>query len=293
MLQVIDRKGWVNQGVSVVVLREDLKHPYVSGNKGLKLKYHLLAFKASGKKTVVSFGGAFSNHLVALAAAAAENGFQSIGIVRGEEVSNPYLAFMRDQGMRLHFVSREDYRLKDDASFRKALLSELQKKELIKIESEAFFIPEGGGGEYGMKGASEVISNIPDDTNFIACACGTGTTIAGIASAMKSHQRAIGISALKAEGFFEKVLTGYGIPEIRAAFHYDYHFGGFAKYDDTLVKFCRDFTAETNVPVEPVYTGKLFFGINDLIEKGYFPGGSKIVVLHSGGIYPFTRAGDV
>jgi len=291
MLQVINRKGWENRGVSVAVLREDLKHPYVSGNKGIKLKYHLLAFKTSGKKTVVSFGGAFSNHLVALAAAAAENGFQTIGIVRGEEVSNAYLSFMKDKGMLLHFVSREDYRLKDDVSFQMVLLSELRNKGLIKYESEVFFIPEGGGGEYGIKGASEIMSNIPDETDFIACACGTGTTIAGIASAMKSHQRAIGISALKAEGLFEKVFADYGIPSTSADFHYGYHFGGYAKYDDNLVRFCHDFTRETGIPVEPVYTGKLFFGINDLIENGYFPKGSNIVVLHSGGVYSFTRFG--
>jgi 1-aminocyclopropane-1-carboxylate deaminase len=288
-LEIINYPPWEKTGIEVTVLREDLVHPFITGNKYRKLKYNLIDFKNSGKKIILSFGGAFSNHLVAVAASSYENGFKSIGIIRGEDIDNDYISFMRSCGMTLHFISRSDYRLKTKGEFLIKLEKELIEKKLIQSLDELFILPEGGSNDAAVKGASEIMNDIPEETEFIACACGTGATISGISKTLQVHQKALGISVLKANDYFENEVIRFGGEIKKITFINDYHFGGYAKKDISLMNFCKNFTNISNIPVEPVYTGKLFFGIDDLIKKNYFSKGTRVTLIHTGGIFNFTR----
>lgn len=288
-LQTVRFGDWEKKGIQVSVLREDLVHPYISGNKGRKLKYNLIDFFESGKKTILTFGGAFSNHLIATAAAGREYGFESIGIVRGDEIKNPYLDFMQSCGMKLHFISREDYRNKTDSNTQIKILESLLLKSVIKDLDDVFIIPEGGANYAAVKGASEIMEEISGDTSFICCACGTGATVAGLSLGLKTGQQLIAIPVLKASGFLKSAVEELGGNVVRMIIKEEYHFGGYAKKDKTLLSFCENFYAETEIPTEPVYTGKLFFAVNDMINSGYFKQGDKINLIHTGGIYPFSN----
>jgi 1-aminocyclopropane-1-carboxylate deaminase len=278
ILQLIDR--W--KDFQVNILRDDLVHPYLSGNKWRKLKYNLSDFRTSGKKTVVTFGGAYSNHLVATAAASKIFSFESIGIVRGEKVSNDYLNFIEGCGMKLLFINRNDYRLKDDPEFVQSFL----KKSGMNAD-ECFMIPEGGSNEAAVKGVSEIFFDI-GETDFVLCACGTGTTLAGIARTLKPGQKAIGITVLKAPGYIENQVKLFNGNCENVIVFDDYHFGGYAKSNAELEVFCKSFTGHTKIPIEPVYTGKAFYALEDLLKKNYFEKGSRITVVHTGGIFDFT-----
>ena len=286
-LEKVNYPNWNSDEISINVLREDLVHPYISGNKSRKLKYNIIDFKNSGKKTLVTFGGAFSNHLVATAASAKENHFDAIGIVRGEEVENIYLHFIKGTGMRLHFISRADYRMKSDAKIIVKILEDLLHKKWINNMDDVFILPEGGANQAAVKGASEIMNEIPEDCNLIACACGTGATIAGISKNLLPHQQAFGISILKVKNYFEKEIQRMGGSINKIIVNDEYHFGGYAKKNKILLDFCDDFTEKTQIPLEPVYTGKLFFAINDLIKKDYFKKGTKVTLIHTGGIFSF------
>jgi 1-aminocyclopropane-1-carboxylate deaminase len=289
ILQPVNFCDWKNSGISVTVLREDLVHAFFSGNKYRKLKYNLINFRNSGKKIILTFGGAFSNHLVATAAAVRENEFACIGIIRGEDISNSYIEFMKSCGMKLHFISRSDYRNKMEESFFKKLTGQLIERKFIQTAEELFVIPEGGTNAAAVKGASEIMDDIPIDTDYIACACGTGGTLAGISLKLLPHQNAIGVSVLKADGYFQNEINRLGGNPANLLFSYDYHFGGYAKAEKKLLDFCERFTKETSIPIEPVYTGKLFFAIDDLIRKNYFKKGSKVTLIHTGGIFNFEQ----
>lgn len=266
------------KGISLVIKREDLIHPFVSGNKFRKLKYNLLQAKAEKQSCLLTFGGAFSNHIAAVAYAGKEYGFQTIGIIRGEELatkieSNPTLKFAQECGMQLEFVSREDYRLKTELTF----LEQLEKKY-----GSFYLIPEGGTNELAIKGCEEILTNEDAVFDYIGCAIGTGGTISGIINSVLSHQKVLGFPALKGD-FLQDEIRNF-VQNENWELITDYHFGGYGKINSDLVEFINWFFEQTQIPLDPVYTGKMVFGIVDLIEKNYFPENSKILVIHTGGL---------
>lgn len=269
--------------VEVVIKREDLLHPEVSGNKFRKLKYNLLKAKADGYNTLLTFGGAFSNHLAATAAAGFLFGFKTIGVIRGDELAfnfaqtlsqNPTLRLAHHYGMHFKFVSRTLYRLKNSANF----------SANLHAEFGAFYeLPEGGTNDLAIKGCEEILK--PQDVAFdyICLAVGTGGTISGIINASQKHQKVLGFPALKGN-FLTSEIKNMIKPKVNWQLINDYNFGGYAKVSKELITFINEFKTETNIPLDAVYTGKMMFGLADLIRKGSFKKGSKILVIHTGGL---------
>jgi 1-aminocyclopropane-1-carboxylate deaminase len=266
IIQKISTGIFSEKNVEVFVLRLDLIHPQISGNKWFKLKYNLEEAKKQGYHTILTFGGAFSNHIHAAAVACHQAGFQSIGVIRGEKNSehNFTLSEAKNYGMDLHFVSREDYRRKDQTDFIARLKEQF---------GDFYLIPEGGDNKSGEKGCGEILPE-QNDFDYIVCAVGTGTTFRGIKNSLKPAQKLIGISVLKGHGDLNSqdgIIAGY-------------HFGGYAKHTPELLSFKEQFENETDVPLDYVYTSKLFYAVNDLILKGKIPENSKVLVVHSGGL---------
>ena len=247
-------------GVNLFILRLDLIHPTISGNKWYKLKYNLEEAKKQKKETLLTFGGAFSNHIAATAAVGKEFGFKTIGIIRGDELKeeeNKTLRFAKECGMELHFVSREDYGEKKIPS------------PLTQQLNNFYLLPEGGTNELAVKGCAEIISHINIPFDFVCSAVGTGGTIAGIISSLKENQKAIGFSVLKGGEFLKDEIRKF-IPSPlpppegdKWEINTDYHFGGYAKHTLELLKFIADFEKQNNIPLEHVYTGKMMFAIYD------------------------------
>ncbi|HEY8402421.1 MAG TPA: pyridoxal-phosphate dependent enzyme [Cytophagaceae bacterium] len=267
--------------VTLFVKRDDLIHPIVSGNKWRKLKYNLEEVRRQNKDTILTFGGAYSNHIHATAAACKLSGLRSIGVIRGEkqEVLNPTLAYATEAGMYLEYMDRQTYRNKET----EAVLQGLKDKF-----RDVFIIPEGGGNVLGAKGCKEIVAEIPEDFDYICCACGTGTTLAGITASLTGNQTAVGFSSLKGGDFLKgqvlKLLGELNSTNTQFELITNYHFGGYGKIKRELVEFIDAFQQRTQVPLEPVYTGKMIFGIYDLLEKGYFKQGARIVIVHTGGL---------
>ena len=266
------------KGISLVIKREDLIHPFVSGNKFRKLKYNLLQAKAENQSTLLTFGGAYSNHIAAVAYAGKENDFQTIGIIRGDELadkkaSNPTLKFAQECGMQLEFVSREAYRLKTEVAF----LEQLEQKH-----GSFYLIPEGGTNSLAVIGCEEILTKEDAVFDYVVCAIGTGGTISGIINSALSHQKVLGFPALKGE-FLQDEIRNF-VHNDNWELITDYHFGGYAKVNDELIAFINWFFEQTQIPLDPVYTGKMVFGIFDLITKNYFPENSKILLIHTGGL---------
>lgn len=265
--------------LQVFIKREDLNHPFVSGNKWWKLKYNLEEAKSLGYSTLLTFGGAHSNHIYATAAAAKEVGLKAIGIIRGDELTgqdNATLRFAHEQGMDLHFISREDYRNKNERDFTDNLINKFGK---------VFLIPEGGTNDFAVRGVEEfglqLINEI--DFDYLCCAVGTGGTLAGFIRALPD-KKLIGFSSLKGnflEPEVKKLILTYAP---NWSINNDYHFGGYGKHNQLLLDFITKAERDFNFPLEHVYTGKMFFGIVDLVAKQYFSKGSKILLLHSGGM---------
>lgn len=264
--------------IQLDVLREDVNHPLIQGNKFRKLKYNLIEAKAQNHNTLLTFGGAFSNHIHATAAAGKAFGFQTIGVIRGEELRdkklNHTLQEAQDFGMKFNFVSREDYRQKH---------SEIFLNQLKTDFPNAYILPEGGTNELAVKGCEEILSERTQSYDFICVAMGTAGTISGIIKASENHQKILGFPALKATGFLKNEIRKY-TDKTNYEIINAYHFGGYAKFSHELITFVHDFYAKTQIPLEPVYTGKLFYGVHDLIQKGYFAKGTKILAVHSGGL---------
>ncbi len=268
----------VYSSTHVTIKRLDQIHPQISGNKFFKLKYNFLAAQQLGYKNILTFGGAFSNHIAATAYAAHHFGFKSVGIIRGEELANKVLnhtlSTAQQFGMQLHFVSREKYRLKDTEIF----LEELQKQY-----PNTYLIPEGGTNDLAIKGCKEILTE-QDLANFdvICCAVGTGGTITGLIEASTLHHHILGFSALKGSFLTDEIaqLTNKQNWKILD----DYSCGGYAKTNDELFQFIERFEKKYQIPLEHIYTGKMMFGIFDLIQKDYFPKNSRILVIHSGGL---------
>jgi 1-aminocyclopropane-1-carboxylate deaminase len=268
-----------SNGISLFIKREDLIHPFVSGNKFRKLKYNLLQAKAENQETLLTFGGAFSNHIAAVAFAGKENGFRTIGIIRGEELTgkiaeNPTLQFAQNCGMQLEFVTREAYRYKNEVAF----LNDLHQKH-----GRFYTIPEGGTNELAVKGCEEILTE--DDVQFdYVCTCvGTGGTIAGIINSALPHQKVLGFPALKGD-FLQNEIRIFAKENPNWELITDYHFGGYGKVNQELISFINAFYKNNNVPLDPIYTGKMVFGVMDLIEKNYFSNNSKILLIHTGGL---------
>ena len=269
-------------GVSLYIKREDKIHSFISGNKYRKLKFNLEAAKKFGFKTLLTFGGAFSNHIAAVAFAGQEFGFKTIGVIRGEELANkvegnPTLKFAKQCGMQFKFVSRESYRNKTSEDFFKNL-----KDEFLHF----YTIPEGGTNALAIKGCEEILIEADSDFDYICCAVGTGGTISGLINCSKPGQQVLGFPALK--GYFLKEDISKFVANTHWELITDYHFGGYAKINGDLIAFINQFKKDYNMPLDPVYTGKMLFGIFDLIEKGYFPKGSKILAIHTGGLQGIT-----
>lgn len=264
--------------VRLFIKREDQIHPFVSGNKYRKLKYNLEEAVSLGFETLLTFGGAFSNHIAAVAAAGKIKGLKTIGVIRGEELvtkisTNPTLKFAQEQGMRLHFVSREAYKNKISRSF----------FEDLKSRFGTFYtIPEGGTNALAVKGCEEILMPKDKKFDYICCSVGTGGTISGIINASESQQQILGFPALKGD-FLKDIIRKFAIKS-NWELQTDCHFGGYAKINEGLVEFINQFKDEQGIALDPVYTGKMLFGIIDLIEKGYFPVGSKILAIHTGGL---------
>jgi len=266
------------KGISLVIKREDLIHPFVSGNKFRKLKYNLLQAKAENQSTLLTFGGAYSNHIAALAYAGKENGFQTIGIIRGDELgdkieSNPTLKFAQECGMQFEFVSRETYRLKTEATY----LEQLQQQY-----GAFYLIPEGGTNAFAIQGCEEILTPEDASFDFVACAIGTGGTISGLINSVLPHQKVLGFPALKGD-FLQDEIRNF-VRQDNWELITDYHFGGYGKVTNDLIDWINQFYEQTQIPLDPVYTGKMVFGIVDLIAKNYFPENAKILLIHTGGL---------
>ncbi|MFI5128691.1 MAG: 1-aminocyclopropane-1-carboxylate deaminase/D-cysteine desulfhydrase [Chitinophagales bacterium] len=259
--------------IKISVLRLDKIHPVISGNKWFKLRYYLEEAKEQRKKKIVTFGGAWSNHIVATAAASKTYDFLSAGIIRGEEPVqlSPTLLQAKDQGMQLHFISREDYH-------EKKLPPEFQN-------DECYLVGEGGYGPKGAEGAALILKYNKEKFTHCCCAAGTGTMMAGLIRAISPSQKVIGISVLKNNYDLEKnVRSILGDERKEWQIIHDYHFGGYAKYKPALIKFMNEFYGQTNIPSDFVYTAKLFFAIYDLVNNDFFPYKSKLLLVHSGGL---------
>ena len=280
--QEVDLSILSKKQVTLVVKREDLLHPFISGNKYRKLKYNILEAKQRGLDTILTFGGAYSNHIAATAYAGNLYGIKTIGVIRGEELSenwmlNPTLAEAHRHGMDFRFISREAYRRKSETSF-----LELLDKDL----GPYYLIPEGGTNVLAVKGCEEILAPQDGDFNVLCSSVGTGGTLAGIINSSLSYQRIIGFPALKGD-FLKKDIRNFTAKE-NWEINTDYHFGGYAKVSEALIEFINYFKEKTNIPTDPIYTGKLLFGILDLVKNDYFIPGTKILAIHSGGLQGIT-----
>jgi 1-aminocyclopropane-1-carboxylate deaminase len=284
--QVLEIKWKSTQtaGVRLLIKREGSNHPTISGNKWWKLKYNLEEAVRQEKQTLLTFGGAFSNHIYATAAAAHELGLKSIGMIRGEETLplNPTLSFAKSHGMRLHYVSREQYKKKEHKEFIEGLQ---------KIFGDFYLIPEGGTNEFAVKGCEELGNKLLSEISFdyLCLPVGTGGTMAGIICGLKGHKEIIGISVLKNGEFLkdkiQKLLQENDCLDLENwQLLASYHHGGYAKVTKELMDFIREMKSEHNLLLDQVYTGKLFWALNEEVKKGFFPRGSTILALHTGGM---------
>jgi 1-aminocyclopropane-1-carboxylate deaminase/D-cysteine desulfhydrase-like pyridoxal-dependent ACC family enzyme len=279
IIEPVQHPALQDHGVELHIKRDDLIHPVISGNKWRKLKYTLLYALKNNHQQLISMGGAYSNHLHALAYIGHKLNIKTTGLIRGEqpEEYNQTLTDLKDWGMTLEFISRGDFR-------------ELRKKRSHNAQMEkqynGYWIPEGGATQDALRGVSEIINEINVEFDTLTLACGTGTTLAGLVKAVSDKKRVIGFSSLKGGGFLEKdvkkliknnSLTNWSI-------NFDYHFGGFAKTNDELFSFINEFETLNNIPLEPVYNGKMLFGLIDLIKNDSFKKGHKIIAIHTGGL---------
>ncbi len=276
-VQQINDKLFAERDLLVYIKRDDLIHPVISGNKWRKLKYLLKKAQAQNKTHLVTFGGAYSNHLLATAGAAAKFGFKATGIVRGEEVNNDTLFMCRLHGMNLLFTDRESYRDKP-ALFNKYFTG----------DNEAFFINEGGASPEAAKGCSELVDELTETYDHIFCAAGTGTMAAGIINGLTQHQLPTTLNVIpvfKNGGFIADEINKFLLTPSNYQLHTDYHFGGYGKVNDELIAFIKKFVADTGILIDPIYTGKMLYAIYDLAKKDHFAPGSRVLAIHSGGIW--------
>ena len=271
LLQTI---GIFNEGIQLDILREDLRHPFISGNKWWKLKHNIAEAKRWNCEIIVTFGGAYSNHLAATSAAGNEAGIATAGIVRGEDdVHNATLQFCRRQGMQLYFVSREEYRLKNFKRFN---------------FNNAFVVPEGGSNDLGVKGCAEMGVGLKESYDFVVCACGTGATLSGLIVSARQGQKILGVPVLKGAEFLKNDIQGHLLSQDCDNTNWDllcdYHCGGYGKISNELVVFIKMCAEKYKIPLDGIYTGKMAMAAFDLLQKRYFPPHSKVLLVHTGGL---------
>lgn len=270
--------------IRLYLKRDDLLHPLVSGNKWRKLKYNLLEAERLGLNTLLTFGGAYSNHLHATAAAGRVFGFETVGVVRGDELAgkplNATLMFCREQGMTLHFVDRTTYLRADDPAFR----ADLQLQY-----GPCYVLPEGGTNALAVQGTAEIMPELVEQLgtrpHTVACAVGTGGTLTGLIQSAPSSVQVLGVSALKVPA--HQNVQFAGLPATlppNVSIQTGYHQGGYARTTPELLQFMRDFGRRTGILLEQVYTGKLLFALYDLARNGYFPHQALVVAIHTGGL---------
>ncbi len=276
-----------DKNVQLFIKREDEIHPFVSGNKFRKLKYNIAEANHQQKTTLLTFGGAFSNHIAATAVAGKEAGFKTIGIIRGDELgkniektleTNTTLREAHKNGMQFVFISREAYRKKNESLF---------INELHKDFGDFYLIPEGGTNKLAVKGCEEILTSEDEKFDIICTAVGTGGTIAGLVNSAKNHQKIIGFPALKGD-FLSEEIKKYTKRNNNWSLQTDYHFGGYGKFSEELIAFINQFKEETGIPLDPIYTGKMMFGLADLIQKNTFKEQSTILAIHTGGLQGIT-----
>ena len=272
--------------VSLAIKREDLNHPDIMGNKLRKLKYNIIDAKHKNKPAILSFGGAYSNHILALSTAGKIFNIPTIGVIRGEELQqaalNPVLSRAEANGMRLYFITRAQYKKKNEPFFIEDLHTRL---------GDFYLVPEGGSNELGVKGAAEILDNVDNQYDLIACACGTGGTLAGLIQGVHDYalqpKLLIGFSVLKGNSPVREDIEKWLSPKLKQAVDWqintDYHFGGYAKSNRILLDFIRWFKAAHHIDLDTVYTGKMMFGIYNLIQTGSFQEGCRILTIHTGG----------
>lgn len=276
--QIINLPILREKNVLLSIKREDLIHPFISGNKFRKLKYNLIEAKKEGHDTLLTYGGAFSNHIAATAYAGSEAKMKTIGIIRGQELrskwhENPTLKFAQQQSMQFHFLSREAYREKTDPA---------ELKKLEALFGRFYMLPEGGSNRLAVKGCEEILTTKDLQFDAICAAVGTGATLAGISNAAGSEQSVLGFPALKGD-FLKEDIRKF-VHKGNWKLQTDYHFGGYAKVTRELIDFINRFKQETQVPLDPIYTGKLLYGILDMVKKDRFKPNSKVLAIHTGGL---------
>lgn len=289
-LQVLTHPLLTAKSITLSVKRDDLLHPDISGNKWRKLKHNLLYAEANNKDHLLSFGGAFSNHIHALAAACNHFQFKATGIIRGENhyASNPTLSQAQQWGMQLQFVDRKTYRLKEQTEYLHTLQTQYPN---------AYIIPEGGSNNLAIPGVEEVVTELMQQStqpiDHLFTATGSAGTMSGLISGILKHSHATqvhGIAVLKNAHYLEQSVVNF-VPQAEQLnwyLHTNFHEGGYGKISPALATFCRQFVDQTQIPIEPIYTGKMFYALWQLIEQGYFSAGTHIVALHTGGLQGLT-----
>jgi 1-aminocyclopropane-1-carboxylate deaminase len=273
-------------GLKLYVQREDLAFSEVPGNKWRKLKYNLMQAKEEGYHTLLTFGGAYSNHIAATAAAGKMYGFKTIGLIRGEAYDrlNPTLSKASDDGMLLHYLARDVYRNKMDPVY---------IQELHDLYGAFYLLPEGGSNSLAVKGCAEMIVSESIQYDFLCCPVGTGATLAGMIAGSRGRKKVLGFSSLKGGAFLNNdvlsFLESFRVAQGLAVYEnweiiQKYHFGGYAKTNQVLLDFIRAFNERNQIPLDCIYTGKMFFGLYDMIEKGFFAKGDTVLAIHTGGL---------
>lgn len=273
-------EDWFQGKVAAIdMLRLDLIDPVISGNKWYKLKYNLQYAGQKGYNTILTFGGAYSNHLIATAAAANEFGIKALGLVRGNDGGelNETLKQCAAYGMQLHFVSREDYVRKNDTAWLRSIAAQF---------GDPFIIPEGGANEQGRRGAGEIADLIPKSYSHVAVSVGSGTTFIGLRNALPVSQTVLGFAPMKNGLYLKDEIEPFILPGQNTGWQLfdNWHFGGFGKWTDGLIEFMNAFYKTNGIPLDVVYTSKMMFGISDLFNQNFFPPEANVLCIHSGGL---------
>ncbi|OIQ28728.1 MAG: 1-aminocyclopropane-1-carboxylate deaminase [Bacteroidetes bacterium MedPE-SWsnd-G2] len=276
-----------DSSITLSIKREDRIDDYVSGNKYRKLKYNLDEARKKGFTTLLTYGGAYSNHIAAVAKAGRLFGFKTIGVIRGEELitkvdQNPTLSYAKANGMMFDFVTRTDFKFKTTQGFQNKLRAK---------HGHFYNVPEGGTNELAVLGCQEILNEEDAQFDYVCCAVGTGGTISGLINSAQPHQKIIGFPALKGD-FLSEDISKFATSN-NWHLNLDYHFGGYGKINEDLIAFINQFKIENNVPLDPIYTGKMMYGIFDLVQKGYFKDQSKILAIHTGGLQGISGMNSV
>lgn len=286
----ISAPNWQQHGVRLSIKRDECLHPVLSGNKWRKLKYVLNHVVSSGYHGIVSMGGAYSNHLHALAFACQALNIPVIGLIRGEanQTLTPTLKDVSTWGMQLEYVSRQDYR--------QLRYSTPDSNRWLKRYPDYFWLPEGGALNLALQGVAEILDELPDNYDWLSLACGTGTTLAGLASRQKPPHKLLGVAAVKHGDFLYRDIQGLlataGGSATEWQLRLNYHQGGFAKTNPALLTRIANFEADYAIQLEPVYTGKLLMALEDLLAKKFFQAGQHLILLHSGGLQGYRSSGS-